>query len=107
MFVYSVAPRSELGPLNERLGGGVVDVFEELADIQNRMLCDFAGRYDGVTVTVTRRQHKIWSATVDAETLLEVDWTGSRAISSNRSSLPSDQRYLIELRPDASARNEV
>ena len=72
---YSVAPRSELGPLKERLVGGVADVFEELADVQNRMLSDFTKRYDGVTVTVMRRQREIWSATVDAEMLLEVDWT--------------------------------
>ena len=71
---YSIAPRSELGPLKKRLVGGVADVFKELADVQNRMLSDFAGRYDGVTVTVTQRQREVWSATVDAETLLGVNW---------------------------------
>ena len=72
---YNVAPRSELGPLKKRLIGGVVDVFDELAAVQNRMLPDLTDRYDGVKVSITRRQREIWSGVVDAETLLDIDWT--------------------------------
>lgn len=71
---YSVAARSELGPLKKRLVGGVVDVFNELASMQDRTLSAFANRYDGVKVSITRRQREIWLGTVNTETLLDIDW---------------------------------